>query len=123
MKNNKELIITRSNHEKITAILLIARKSVAELLGDELSRATIVADEDLPKDVVSMNSTVKFQDLESKKESIVTLVYPFDADIENHRISILSPVGSALIGLRVGQVIQWPFPNGKEKRLKVISVF
>lgn len=87
---------------------------MADLLEEELSRAAVVHDEELPGDVVSMNSTVKFQDLEGGKETVVTLVYPPDSDIENNQISILTPVGSALIGLRVGQVIDWPFPQGKK---------
>ncbi|PIS11155.1 MAG: nucleoside diphosphate kinase regulator [Bdellovibrio sp. CG10_big_fil_rev_8_21_14_0_10_47_8] len=122
MKNNESLIITRSNYERIVAILQAAQLEIAELLENELGRATIVSDENLPNNVVSMNSTVKFQDLESGKESTVTLVYPPEADIDKHKISILTPVGSALIGLHVGQVIRWPFPTGKEKQLKVISV-
>lgn len=122
MKNNELPIITRTHHDKIAVLLQIAQPEIAELLEQELGRAAIVADKDLPNNVVSMNSTVKFQDLESNKESTVTLVYPPEADLENHKISILTPVGSALIGLRVGQVIKWPFPSGKEKQLKVISV-
>lgn len=122
MNNNEAPIITRSNHERIVAVIEVSKLEIAALLEEELTRATIVPDEDLPSDVVSMNSTVKFQDLESGKDSVVTLVYPVDADIENGKISILTPVGSALIGLRVGQVIHWPFPTGKDKKLKVISV-
>ena len=69
-----------------------------------------------------MNSTVKFLDLELGKESTVQLVFPQDTNIAENKISILTPVGSALIGLRVGQIINWPFPNGKVKQLKVLSV-
>ncbi len=87
-----------------------------------MGRASIVADEELPKDVVSMNSKVRLQDLETGQETIVTLVYPNDANIEENKISILAPVGSALIGLQVGQVIQWPVPSGQEKRFKVLAV-
>ena len=122
MKNIDMPIITRTHHDKITAILQIAQTEVAELLEEELGRAAIVSDEDLPNNVVSMNSLVTFQDMESGKESTVTLVYPSDADLDQNKISILTPVGSALIGLRVGQVIDWPFPNGKQKQLKVVSV-
>lgn len=122
MRDTEKPIITRTNYEKISAILQIAPREMADLLEEELSRAAVVHDEELPGDVVSMNSTVKFQDLEGGKETVVTLVYPQDSDIENNKISILTPVGSALIGLRVGQVIDWPFPHGKKKQLKVIAV-
>lgn len=120
--NNEKPIITQSNREKIASILPIAREDIAALLEEELERANIVSDEDLPTDVVSMNSTVKFLDLDTDKESTVQLVFPQDTNIAENKISILTPVGSALIGLRVGQTINWPFPNGKVKQLKVISV-
>lgn len=122
MLNNEKPIITQTNREKIASILPIAREDIAALLEEELERATIVSDEDLPEDVVSMNSTVKFLDLEFDKESIIQLVFPQDTNIAENKISILTPVGSALIGLRVGQTINWPFPNGKMKQLKVTSV-
>jgi regulator of nucleoside diphosphate kinase len=60
--------------------------------------------------------------LDTGKELVVTLVYPHDADIDENKISILAPIGAALIGLRVGQVIRWPVPSGKEKRLQVVAV-
>ncbi|MCM2354405.1 MAG: nucleoside diphosphate kinase regulator [Pseudobdellovibrio sp.] len=122
MLNNERPIITQSNREKIASILPIAREDIAALLEEELERANIVSDEELPEDVVSMNSTVKFLDLETDKESIVQLVFPQDTNIAENKISILTPVGSALIGLRVGQTINWPFPNGKVKQLKVTAV-
>jgi regulator of nucleoside diphosphate kinase len=122
MENQDNLILTKADFEKLTSLINTANADTAELLEEELNRASVVADEDLPADVVSMNSKVRFQDLESERETIVTLVYPHDANIEENKISILAPVGSALIGLRVGQVIQWPVPNGKEKRFKVLSV-
>lgn len=77
----------------------------------------VVANDELPADVVSMNSKVSFKDLDTEKESVVTLVYPQDANIDEGKISIFAPVGSALIGLRVGQVINWPLPHGKEKKI------
>lgn len=122
MLNNEKPIITQSNREKIASILPIAREDIAALLEEELERANIVSDEELPTDVVSMNSTVKFLDLDTDKESTVQLVFPQDTNIAENKISILTPVGSALIGLRVGQTINWPFPNGKVKQIKVISV-
>ncbi len=122
MDNQETLIVTKTDFEKLSSLIRSMSSDVAELLDEELSRASVVSDNELPKDVVSMNSTVRFQDLDTGGETVVTLVYPHEAKIEENKISILAPVGSALIGLRVGQVIQWPVPNGKEKRLKVISV-
>lgn len=123
MENNSNLLIlTQSDFEKLNSLLEAAQPDIAELLKEELSRAVIVANDELPVDVVSMNSKVIFKDLVTDKESVVTLVYPQDANIDEGKISIFAPVGSALIGLRVGQVINWPLPNGKEKRIQVVSV-
>lgn len=122
MENQNNLILTNADFQKLSSLINSDNSKVAELLEEELGRASVVAEEELPKDVVSMNSKVCFQDLETGKQTIITLVYPHEANIEENKISILAPVGSALIGLRVGQTIQWPIPNGKEKTFKVVSV-
>lgn len=122
MDNHDNLILTSGDFQKLSSLVSSTQTEIAELLEEELSKASIVPDDELPQDVVSMNATVRFQDLDTEKESTVTLVYPHEANIDENRISILAPVGSALIGLRVGQMIIWPVPNGKEKRMKVTSV-
>ncbi len=122
MMNQDHIILTQTDFQKLISLLNSIKSETTELLEDELGRAHLVADDKIPPDVVSMNSTVGFQDLEEGKKSLITLVYPHEANIDENKISILTPVGSALIGLRVGQIIRWPFPNGKEKQLKVISV-
>lgn len=122
MKKEAQLIITETDFEKLTSLVNINRSETSELLEVELSRATVVPDDKLPKDVVAMNSTVKYTDVESKKDSVLTLVYPHDASIEEKKVSVLAPMGSALIGLKVGQTIQWPMPNGNTKKIKVTSV-
>ncbi len=122
MENSNHLVLTQADFQKLTSLINSRNSETTELLEEELGRAVVVSDEELPKDVVSMNSKVCFQDLETGKETIAILVYPHEANIEENKISILAPVGSALIGLRVGQIIQWPVPSGKEKSFKVISV-
>lgn len=122
MKPTSSLIIKKTDFLKISSLLTIAGGELRDLLQDELDRATIVSDKEFPNEAVSMNSLVTFLDLESKKTNKVTLVYPGDSKIEEHRISILAPVGAALIGLRVGQKIKWPLPNGKEKEIQVVEV-
>jgi regulator of nucleoside diphosphate kinase len=94
----------------------------AEALYDELDSATVVADAELPGDVVAMGSTVTFRDLDQHRDSTVVLVYPAESDPPGGRISILAPVGAALIGLRVGQEIEWPLPGGGRRRIRVTSV-
>lgn len=122
MKTEPKVILKREDFEKINSLILNSKSEIAELLEEELSRADVVSSEELPDGVVSMNSRVSFKDLDTGRESMLTLVYPHEAKIEESKVSILAPVGSALIGLRVGDIIHWPLPHGKEKRLKVISV-
>jgi regulator of nucleoside diphosphate kinase len=69
-----------------------------------------------------MNSRVRFVAEQTGEEQEVTLVYPADADFAHHRVSILAPLGSALLGLRVGQAIDWPVPSGQVKRFRVLAV-
>ena len=92
-----------------------------EELEAELLRAELVSPQDIPPDVITMNSTVRLQDLATKKELEYTLVYPAEANIENNRVSILAPVGIAMIGYRVGDTVAWKIPGGT-KRLKVKKI-
>lgn len=94
--------------------------SVGEYLVEELSRAHIVPDEDCSPHVVRMGSCVTYSD-ESRTRK-VTLVYPQEADIENNRISVLTPIGAALIGMSPAQSIQWPNPTGGMGSLTVLHV-
>lgn len=81
-------------------------------LEAELARAEIVEPKDVPPTVVSMNSTVRFKVQSSSEEFNLTLVYPKDMDSSGNKISILAPVGSALLGLSQGDQIEWPKPGG-----------
>lgn len=118
----ESLFLSFSDHQKISNLVAHTSTEVAALLQEELDRAQVLDDEALPQDVVRMNSKVTFEDLESGKVSEVTLVYPQEIQGEGQRLSILAPVGAALIGLRVGQEIEWPLPSGKIKALKVVAV-
>ena len=93
----------------------------AELLA-ELERAEVVDPEDLPADVVSMNSRVKFRVESSDEEFELTLVYPKDMDSSDRKISILAPVGSALLGLSQGAQIEWPKPGGGILRVRIEEI-
>ena len=96
--------------------------SFSELLLDEIDRAAICDRADIPPDVVTMGSSVTFLDEKSGAERTVRLVYPADADIAAGRMSILTPVGAGLIGLSVGQSINWPDRGGIEHRLTIVAV-
>ena len=95
---------------------------VSQLLLEEIGRADTRDAGDMPEDVVTMGSTVEFQDEKSGERHVVELVYPKDADIGAGRLSILTPVGAGLIGLRTGQAISWPDRTGKERLLTIARV-
>lgn len=91
-------------------------------LQAELDRANIVDPKDIPPDVVTMNSTVTFKVALSDKEFSLTLVYPNDAGDSTKNISILAPVGSALLGLREGDEISWPKPGGGVLLVSILKI-
>ena len=90
-------------------------------LEDELDRANIVDPKEIAMDAITMRSKVRLKDLESRKEMIYSLVFPNEADVDKGRISVLAPVGTAMIGYRVGDIIEWEVPSGL-RRLKVEEV-
>lgn len=124
LSSRPHIVIAASEHARLTALAdrAVAQDSpVGEYLAEELIRAQVVPDEDCSFDVVRMGSSVTYRDAGGKTRT-VTVVYPSDADIEAQRISVLTPVGAALIGLRAGQTIQWLLPEGGESSLTVLSV-
>lgn len=99
----------------------VAVSGKAELF-EELGRAELVAPQDVPPTVVTMNSTVRFRVESSPEEFELTLVYPKDVDDSGSKLSILAPVGSALLGLSQGDEIAWPKPGGGELRVRIVEV-
>lgn len=122
MNTDNAIFVTDQDFHRLSALVSQATGPWAEALEEELGRAHVISQKDIPANVVTMNSRVVFFDELSGKESEVTLVYPAEADLSSGRISILAPVGVALLGLRVGQSIDWKIPNGSVKKLKVQSV-
>ncbi len=117
----QSLLMTEQDYERLSLLVQHSESRAASQLEEELARATVLPQDKIPKDIVTMNSKIRFVDEETGKESEVTLVYPKDADVTSRKVSVLAPVGMALIGLRVGQSIEWPMPNGPRK-LKVVSI-
>jgi regulator of nucleoside diphosphate kinase len=122
-----ELIITRADRQRLGTLVdkaaqagLVERRHLDELEA-ELERATAVEPQEVPADVITMNSTVRLRDLDADESFEFTLVYPRDADADEGRVSVLAPVGTAMIGYRVGDVIKWSVPAGTI-RLKVEEV-
>lgn len=93
-----------------------------EQLENELARAVVMSRDQIPKDVVTMNSRVIFENETTGERLEIKLVYPREADIDAGKISILVPVGTALLGLRVGQSIDWELPSGEKHRYRVVGV-
>jgi regulator of nucleoside diphosphate kinase len=123
----RRIVITEVDYERLEALLaseFAAAIGSCQYLDDlraELDRAEIVRPEDVPRNVVTMNSTVVLRDVDTKEKETYTLVFPDVADIANDRLSILAPVGTAILGERVGDVVRWRVPQGW-RRLKVERV-
>jgi regulator of nucleoside diphosphate kinase len=121
-KTKNKVIISNKDYDRLYSLIEKNPGDIADLLEAELNRARIVSDDKLPADVIAMGSTAVFKRRDSSDITRVTLVYPADADMQARKISVLSPVGSALIGLPVGGEIDWPMPNGKLAHLEIMEV-
>lgn len=119
------LIMSARDAARLEALLLrpeVATTEVATLLEAEIARAEVREPADIPPDVVTMNSRVSVQNESTGAEQVVRVVYPHDVDGSVDRVSVLAPVGAALLGLRVGDAIDWPMPGGRTSRLRVTGV-
>jgi len=95
---------------------------MAGLLEQELARATLVEPTEVPANVVTMHSRVVCRDESSGEQHDVELVYPGEADADLGRVSVFAPLGAALLGLTVGDAIDWPVPGGRTTRVRVMAV-
>ncbi len=119
--HDHDLIITTKDFERLQPILDTTSSEASELLDFELRRARVVEPRAVPADVVTMNSSVVYEDCETAERREVRVCFPRDANAAQGRVSVLAPIGSALLGLRVGQVITWQVPNGT-KRIRVVEI-
>lgn len=119
------LIVSSRDMARLDALLdspALRRHPAALALIEELSRAEVRAPEEMPDNVVTMHSRVECRDELSGETHRLTLVYPNEADVEKGRVSVLAPVGSALLGLALGQSIDWQTPDGRKLRLRVTGI-
>jgi regulator of nucleoside diphosphate kinase len=119
------ITLTATDHEKLTVLANAASNTmpdVAAELTEELDRAHVLPKGRHPADVVCMGCEVDFRDDITGRVQTVVLVYPNEADISKGRISVLTPIGTALIGLPVGKSIDWTTRTGESKRLTVLQV-
>jgi len=125
--SSKPIHITRFDLERLQKLLLEARytgyrkSEYLEKLQEELDRAEIVPSQEIPSDVITMNSIVCLVDLDTGEEETYTLVFPENADIKQGKISVLAPIGTAMLGYEVGDVFEWEVPAGK-RRLRVDKI-
>jgi regulator of nucleoside diphosphate kinase len=126
MDAGRTIFVTKRDLQRLTRLLEGHRSrrdaKARAALEEELGHAIVVDSREVPRDVVTMNSRVQFEDAETGAALDITLVYRRDADVDEGRISVLAPVGSALVGLAVGQSITWQLPAGKDRHLRVIGV-
>lgn len=119
------IIINELDAERIDRLLeqpAFASLPVADALNAELDRAQMCTPQNMPHDVVTMNSKVKFRDLTTGEVRVRTLVYPAQMSDSATQLSVLAPVGAALIGLRAGDTINWALPGGTSTHLEVLEL-
>ncbi|MEZ6131271.1 MAG: nucleoside diphosphate kinase regulator [Planctomycetaceae bacterium] len=118
MANRRQIIVTEEDHERLENLFaselaaVFSDKPYLQSLRGELDIAKIVGPEDVPSNVVTMNSTVRLRQTRSKEVETYTLVYPEDADIARGKLSVLAPIGTAILGYRVGDRVEWQVPSG-----------
>ncbi|EKT59964.1 nucleoside diphosphate kinase regulator [Providencia sneebia] len=120
-----KIIINDLDAERLDSLMAqpaYAGSAITEALNAELDRADIVTPQEIPANVVTMNSTVRFLDLISNEERTRTLVYPAALKDSNEQLSVMAPIGAALLGLHVNDEISWALPNGVETRVKVLEI-
>lgn len=121
MRNVQEsIIVTNVDLQHLMPVLEQNDTPASEALDAELRRADVVDGAHVPPDVVTMNSEVVYED-DTGARRTVRIVYPREADSARGRISVLAPIGSALLGLRVGQSIEWTLPKGR-RRVRVVEI-
>ena len=125
--SNKPIYITEFDLQRLRKLLEEAQHTqyrgsdYLAKLEVELDRAKVVTSQAVPHNVITMNSTVCLVDLDTGEEETYTLVFPGDADIGQSKISVLAPIGTAMLGYEVGDTFEWQVPAGKRK-LKVKQI-
>ncbi|HET8666591.1 MAG TPA: nucleoside diphosphate kinase regulator [Terriglobales bacterium] len=120
------VVITERDMTRLQRLIDSARQqwrdqSLLDRLEGELTRAKVVSGKRVPADVVTMNSRVRVTDLDNGKESIYQIVFPRDANTSKNMISVLAPIGTALLGFRIGSKIEWETPGGI-RRLRIDAI-
>lgn len=119
--NQRQIVITESDMMSLRALvessLSFRKHDQAHLqrLEEELDLAAVLQGDQVPRDVVTMNSRVRVTDMNNGVQHVFQVVFPRDADIGKNRISVLAPIGTALLGYRAGDEVEWEVPGGKRR--------
>ena len=125
--SERAIQITEIDRKRLLDVIVEAQSAgyrgsvYLEKLRGELERAEVVNPQEIAGDVITMNSRVTLVDLDTGEEETYTLVYPENADAAQGQLSILAPIGTAMLGYRVGDLFEWDVPDGK-RRLRVEKI-
>ena len=125
--SKKLIYITNNDMKRLRELIMVAKefgnkdKKYLRELEDELDKGEVVNSRDIPNNIITMNSKVRLRDINTQKEMICWLVFPDDSNADQGKISILAPIGTALLGYKVGDIIEWRVPAGLTK-LKVEEI-
>jgi len=123
----KQIYITDSDIKRLSELIKVAREFGKEDeiylrdLEEELNRSKVVESKAIPENIITMNSKIRIRNLDTNEEMIFQLVFPDDADSSQEKISILAPIGTAVIGYKVDDIIEWKIPVGIA-RLKIEEI-
>jgi regulator of nucleoside diphosphate kinase len=127
MMRDGEIVVTEFDENRLRNLLdgawrwNVRDRTHVDHLESELDRAQVVPSADVPPDVVTMNSEVAVRDVDSNEEMTFAVVFPSEANVNRRKISILAPIGTAVLGYRVGDTIEWNVP-GRTRRLRIERV-
>jgi regulator of nucleoside diphosphate kinase len=119
------IILSAKDYDRLSTLAHAARNRLPDLaseLAEEVGRAHVLRRDEIADNFVGMNDDVAFRDDTTGRVRQITLVYPDEANISQGKISVMTPVGTALIGLRIGRSITWETPGGETRQLTVLSV-
>ncbi len=125
--SDHQVVVTAEDQQRLLQLLqrefkdITGCKSHLDDLLKEVNRASVVAPEDISSDVVTMDSVVKLTDVDSDETEIFTLVFPDSENVKENMLSVFSPIGTAILGYRVGDTVSWAVPIG-ERRMKIESI-
>lgn len=122
MSELPNITVSTLDLSRLETLLANSDEPAADALQAELDRAKVLEPERMPPDVVTMHSSVRFVVEETGEEFEKTLCFPREIAEKADGVSVLAPLGSALLGLSVGQVIDWPVPGGKTRRVRILAI-